>query len=43
MEMKSFFEKISTEIENAVKKDINKILKEIGKERVYAIAFFYRQ
>lgn len=40
MEMKSFFEKISTEIENAVKKDINKILKEIGKERVCAIAFF---
>lgn len=39
MEMKSFFEKISTEIENAVKKDINKILKEIGEERVYAIAF----
>ncbi len=39
MEMKLFFEKISTEIENAVKKDINKILKEIGEERVCAIAF----
>lgn len=36
--MKTFFKDLDSKIENAVKEDVKKILKEVGDERIYAAA-----
>lgn len=33
-----FFEKLSNQIQQAIKKDIEKILKDVGEEKIYAVA-----
>ena len=38
IEMELFFKELGNKIEQAVKKDIKKILKKVGKEKVYAVA-----
>lgn len=38
IEMELFFKDLDNKIQQAVKKDVKKILKEVGKEKIYAVA-----
>lgn len=38
IEMELFFKDLGNKIQQAVKKDVKKILKEVGKEKIYAVA-----